>query len=508
MAILALEKCVGLASHAPNPSTPGAIELAEKKYKQKLWLLHRLDKDTSGLLLCATEAATAADMEAAFREQRVQKEYYFLSQGQADFVETEYQSKIYRKQQSWLSERASDVNAKTYFKKIRSAENSSLSLWLARPASGKTHQIRLHARDLGIPVWGDPLYSKDSAPRLFLHCARMQYQEQYFESPLPLSFHRAMDVASSNFLSLLCEWEYRQALMQLQELNSNSYRIYHKEHLPLSIDNYNGHWWISDFSSGEYDPDLQDFFSFCQPHGHAKSLLVRRMINRGKDPESQKRIHKQPPEKWQIYEHGVQIQLRSQQGQSAGIFLDQRENRAWVKQNTKDREVLNLFAYTCAFSLMAALGGAKRVISVDSSRASLEWGKENFNINALPINERAQFFAMETETFLKLSDKRGELFDLIICDPPSFARNKKSLFRIEKDWPSLLQACARRLRKGGHLLLSCNYEKWSQRDFLDISLSSLSTLGDWQSQGLAVPLDFEKAGQERILKTLLLQKLS
>jgi 23S rRNA (cytosine1962-C5)-methyltransferase len=145
------------------------------------------------------------------------------------------------------------------------------------------------------------------------------------------------------------------------------------------------------------------------------------------------------------------------------LFLYQRERRDWVKNHCKDKRVLNLFAFTCGFSLAAASGGATEVISVDLSKKYLNWGRENFELNGFDPNEdKFRWMAMDSIDYLTWSQKKGFKYDIIVCDPPSFSRHKKSkkTFKIDRDFADLIKLCLERLNPKGILLFSTNFEKW------------------------------------------------
>lgn len=159
-----------------------------------------------------------------------------------------------------------------------------------------------------------------------------------------------------------------------------------------------------------------------------------------------------------VEEHGMRFLVRPYDGYAFGLFLDQRDNRARARALSAGRRVLNLFAYTCGFSVAAALGGAEQVVSVDVSKRSLEWGKRNFTANGLDLG-RALFICSDALDYFVRARRQGRLFDLVIVDPPTFARIKgtRRVFSIERDLDALLAAALERLTPGGQILLSTNH---------------------------------------------------
>ena len=143
-------------------------------------------------------------------------------------------------------------------------------------------------------------------------------------------------------------------------------------------------------------------------------------------------------------------------GYSVGLFIDQRENRRFVRQS-KPKRVLNCFAYTCSFSVAAASVGAQTV-NVDLSKKSLERGRENFVLNSLPPEEH-QFMADDVRPVLGRLARRGQTFDMIILDPPTFSRTKGGeAFHVEKDFEEIIAAALELIERNGRILLSTNCE--------------------------------------------------
>src|SRR5690606_10848358 len=148
-------------------------------------------------------------------------------------------------------------------------------------------------------------------------------------------------------------------------------------------------------------------------------------------------------------------------GLSAGRFVDQRDNRARVRAASRGLRVLNLFAYTCSFSVAAALGGAREVVSVDLSKRALERGKRNFELNGLPL-EPHRFVVDAAVKWLKRAARRGQSFDLAIVDPPSFSTSGKGTFSVASGYLGLLEGGFDVLGKGAKLLAVTNHQKTSQ----------------------------------------------
>ena len=156
---------------------------------------------------------------------------------------------------------------------------------------------------------------------------------------------------------------------------------------------------------------------------------------------------------------------------SPGLFPDQRLNRNHLRQLQPNR-VLNTFAYTCAFSVAAASVGAK-TLSVDISKSSLARGRRNFELNHIP-GDGHRFLAEDVSTYLTRLARRGETFDAILLDPPTFGRGGPGrTFRVERDLPQLIQQAVAVAAPGAHILISTNFHAWTPADLRLLAADSL-----------------------------------
>jgi 23S rRNA (cytosine1962-C5)-methyltransferase len=163
-------------------------------------------------------------------------------------------------------------------------------------------------------------------------------------------------------------------------------------------------------------------------------------------------------------ENGLRFLIRPGQGLSVGLYLDMRDTRAWLAGEVRGRTVLNLFSYTCGFGVAATAGGAKRVLNVDASRRVLDWGEENARLNGQPV-DRYDYVAGDVFEWLGRLARKGEAFDVVVADPPSFATTRTSRFSAAKDYASLAEACARVVAPGGRLVACCNLATLEPRRF-------------------------------------------
>jgi 23S rRNA (cytosine1962-C5)-methyltransferase len=152
-------------------------------------------------------------------------------------------------------------------------------------------------------------------------------------------------------------------------------------------------------------------------------------------------------------ENGLRFHVDWLRGQKTGFFVDQRENRSLLEQYAKGHNVLNMFCYTGGFSFYAMRGGASLVHSVDSSAKAIELTNRNVELN-FPGDERHQAFCEDAFKFL---DGAGDLYDLIILDPPAFAKHRAALHNALKGYTRLNLKAFQCIRKGGVLFtFSCS----------------------------------------------------
>jgi 23S rRNA (cytosine1962-C5)-methyltransferase len=171
-------------------------------------------------------------------------------------------------------------------------------------------------------------------------------------------------------------------------------------------------------------------------------------------------------------EDGLKFEIRPPNGLSVGLYPDSREARRWVRANAAGCAVLNLFAYTCGFGVAALRGGATRVLNLDRSRKVLDWGERNYALNGLEV-QRTDFVAGDAFEWIRRLAKKGEGFDLVVLDPPSFATSERSRFSAQQDYAKLVAEVAPLVR--GKLLACCNLES-----------ADAKTVRGWISQSMPV----------------------
>lgn len=253
---------------------------------------------------------------------------------------------------------------------------------------------------------------------------------------------------------------YRHLRKWAKRTRTDCFRIYDRDskEYPLAVDYYAGRFCVHHFS---YDDDeapkkevedaLKSLFGIT-----SDVIYWRTRIKRKKIEQYEKKDEAQ--EFFPVVEYGIKFYVNLQDYLDTGLFLDHRETRRMVAAMAKGKRLLNLFAYTCSFSLHAAMAGAAYTKSVDLSNTYTSWGKRNFLLNDLSENNN-KIIVGDCMRFLE-SEK--ELFDLIIIDPPTLSRSKKmsQFFDVQRDYVFLIQKALSLLAKGGHLFFSTNARKF------------------------------------------------
>jgi 23S rRNA (cytosine1962-C5)-methyltransferase len=311
--------------------------------------------------------------------------------------------------------------------------------------------------------------------------------------------------------------DYRASLTASDE--TNAFRLIHgaEDHFPDCYLDLLGDYLLRQ-TPGDLSPrELQLAKAFALQYesvGIYHKVLDRHIrANASKDPSPTQIDGQASSPMFDIRENGVTYRLSFEEGYSTGIFLDQRENRRrnpsdlfgaehQFPSNTKPK-ALNLFSYTCAFSVCAALGGAT-VTSVDLSKKYLDWGKQNFQANSLEPDDHDFIFG-DVFDWLRRFRKKDRLFDIVLIDPPTFSKSKKfGIFRTKQDFEKLIEAATTVLTPNGTLFCSSNTATWSRTDFekaIHVGIKNANRAPN-HTQFISQPQDFPYGVHERpYLKT-------
>ncbi|WP_172924693.1 class I SAM-dependent rRNA methyltransferase [Streptococcus sp. 2154] len=188
---------------------------------------------------------------------------------------------------------------------------------------------------------------------------------------------------------------------------------------------------------------------------------------KGLDYESTHVYGQEAPDFFTVLENGVLYQVFMNDGLMTGIFLDQHEVRgSLVDGLAMGKSLLNMFSYTAAFSVAAAMGGANQTTSVDLAKRSRELSQAHFQANGISTDDH-RFVVMDVFEYFKYAKRKGLTYDVIVLDPPSFARNKKQTFSVAKDYHKLISQSLEILNPGGIIIASTNAANVSRQKFTE-----------------------------------------
>lgn len=459
---LAFNKPFGVRTHKVADGQLGFIENLSEILQRELWVVHRLDKETSGVILFAKTKQAAADLAELFEAHQIKKTYLFLTDQPHRETHFKIESHIEKQSEFFVNVEGLPINSETSFEFV--GPIGKCFLWRALPKTGKPHQIRLHAQKAKIPILGDNQHGGSWHHRLALHAHKIEFKLKQKDYSIENSPPSMTSLLEDGFYS-------RQNLFQIAP--QESYRLLHTESAELRADIFGDRLWVYDYSpkglTHEAHQNVREFAS-----RHNLTPIVRHMLNRGEGVGGleQSTLEAQSTASWTASEEGIQYLFKTDSGFSPGLFLDQRRNRQWFRSEAKEKKVLNLFSYTSGFSVNAALGQAENVTTVDVSKKFLDWSRENFKLNGLNT-EKYEFFAQDTLLFLKGSVKRNRRWDLIVCDPPSFGRSKDSVWKLEQNLPELAELLWNCLNKKGQILFTCNLEKRTKDEVVQLFTKKL-----------------------------------
>lgn len=470
--LLVVNKPSGWNTHAPSPYAGEGI-YDWLKHREPRWanlaIIHRLDKETSGVIVFGKTTLANRSLTEQFAGRAVQKKYLLLTDRACRQPAFTASSKIIRAGERYISGAQGD-QAETRFETC--GEEMKFNCVSAKPLTGRTHQIRVHAAENGFPILGDTLYGGAAFPRVCLHAVEIVFKHPATDTEV--KFTVEPDFFSDARRSL------RAAI--IDPANTDSFRLIHG-----ASDGWRG-WYVeqlgerrlSQSEASLTEAQRKHLASLESPHTHhlyhkTLSRHVRRTTIGETSPQNIS--GNVGPERFVIRENGAKFEMSFNEGYSVGLFLDQRDNRRRFLTNhiaadfgfpTSDTkpEVLNTFAYTCGFSVCAALAGA-RTTSLDLSKKYLEWGKRNFALNGLDPAQHDFIFG-DTFDWIRRLAKKGRAYDAVILDPPTFSQSKESgVFRAEKGYGKLVAAALGVLKPKGVLLASTNAAELLPEDFLD-----------------------------------------
>jgi 23S rRNA (cytosine1962-C5)-methyltransferase len=526
--LIAVDKPEGVSSQAADPDHPDDLVFRLKRAlgRDYLGVHQRLDKDTSGAILYAKEKRANAGLAAQFEQRKVEKLYLAIAEGWRGGDRTLAHQLVVDDKRTRVASK-NDRRAKRAVSHVRVMERAGTRVLLeVRIDTGRTHQIRAQLAAEGAPVLGDRLYGGAPAARLMLHASAIALSHPItgerleIAAPRPPIFALAMRAIESEIAmrsetfstrdAIAMAIERRWGLARRRDLDA--FRLLNEAEAGTegwALDRY-GHFLVLHLYSDRARANEAAILDALDALGMRGTYVKRRPKRANEvDATDEALAPHMPmrgapaPEGFSIREHGIEYRAHLGEGLSTGIFLDQRDNRLRVRELAKDARVLNLFAYTCAFTRAAAIGGARETLSVDASGRALERGREN--LAGAPGENR--FLCADVFDALAALAKKNERFDLVCVDPPTHSTTRSG--RWTSDWERLFAAVFGVLAPGGRALACSNDRRLSIAKFRRAAHEGAreAKIEIAQMKDLACPADFPPPfGEEPHLKSLLVHR--
>lgn len=274
-------------------------------------------------------------------------------------------------------------------------------------------------------------------------------------------------IDSDFFVQLFQDAKDKRSFFEHEE-GTTAYRLFNGEGDGLggiTIDRYDAYAVFSWYNQTLYRKQEQLIAAFSRVFPEIKGIYEKIRFDDPELPESRFVTGEKAPEPLTIQENFVRYSTYLDEGLMTGIFLDQKEVRGKLVDGlATGKKVLNMFSYTGAFSVAAAMGGAIHTTSVDLAKRSLAKTQEQFAANGIDPATQA-IHVMDVFSYFKYARKKELTFDLIVLDPPSFARNKKKVFNVSKNYGELVEDSLTILEDDGILIASTNAANLSAKKF-------------------------------------------
>lgn len=545
---IAVDKPAGISTHAPDErhrddvvTRLGAFLAARApdgapRAQPYLGIHQRLDRDTSGVLTFSRSKAANPGLAKQFEGRSIGKTYVAVVEGELDLPKDGALRDMLapdRDGRVRVLGRGSHPKAQQAVTRVRVLERrGARALVEARPETGRTHQIRAQLAHRGAPVLGDALYGGAPAERLMLHATKLELRHPTTDRPLVLdsppdaAFDRALlgdaavaPASPEDVEALVRAAASRRYGVFTSEPAPHAFRIAHDvaDGLPgVSIDLYADDL-VVHLSDAPIPEEL--VFDGLARLGAQRVYVKRRPKHastivdaRGGAFAPREPVRGAPgPEAFLVEESGAPFEVRLGDGLSTGLFLDQRENKRrfaeLLHEFVKGARVLNLFAYTGSFSVVAAAAGVRSTITVDASAGICAWARRNLERVGATEPDHA---VVEADCFqyLALAAKKAQRFDAVVLDPPSFSTTKASRFSADGDYKKLAAAALRVVAPGGFLLACTNHRGIVLAKFRRFLHEAGREAGVAiaQMKDLPPPIDFPPApGREPHLKSVLVR---
>lgn len=524
--IIAVDKAYGFNAHTNDSKTEhsdyiqdGLIEIYEKQFGRRLYIIHRLDQTTTGVMIFGKSPESAKKYAEFFFNRQVHKTYWFITKSRSTQNTFTIDKTIIHK--------AKELESLTDLSLIEKGKNHEL--WEAKPHTGRNHQIRIHSQTAGIPILGDGTYDGAPFPFICLHNCKIEFPNGITITSNPPEYFKNIALLEDIILTkMLFETDRRQRLFAFSRIKNACFRLAtvhcNKEDV-FFIDQLGPQILVQWYKTTLNEHDLKRFqyysdwlqtpvvihlqkdskeqnnrFTVCYPSNLTRPAEFSSHSSQLKESDLPNAFLK-----WIAVEGDSKYEIRCENNSYIGLSTDQRLQRDWLKQNAKNKTVLNLFSQFGGYSISAALGQAQQITLVDLSKNLLNISRVNFQLNELSADAH-KFYCRDSASFIEMCSSKEIKYDVIVCDVPSFYRREKGVFKIENDLEKLLGHCLASINPQGHLMFSTRFDHLYIDDIRKM-LIKIQTEKKWNLEITSIlpALDLELPYERPTLKSFLIQ---
>ncbi len=515
-----VHKPAGMLAHSPRPETawgvPEALAaLRGRSESPKLRCCTMVGKYTSGVVVFAKSENAAERFAAMVADDRVNRQFLACVKGKLKAPAAAGGGRSAAKGARSRPTRAPGrhhVSVKLVNQQQRRA------IVTCQSTTGSMRRVRAALHEQRLPIVGDPQFDprRDGkwSGRMYLHVSRVEFTHPFTGKHLRVT---ATDPESFETVAreqVRLDDQLNEALAGRMALvfdeGTDSFRAFDGKAEGLSgfaVDKF-GEVAVVEISVGKFQLDdaaVRAAAGWC-----TQTLGVRRVFAKRipRDRSHVARTGGAPvvttlvsgaagEDEITVHEGGQTFLVRPDDGFGVGLFLEHRENRRLVRSVAKGRRVLNLFSYTCGFSIAASAGGAESTVNVDISKKSLEWGKRNFAANDIDLDDH-RFLCSDVWDYYKRGERQGHRFDLIVLDPPTFSRTKRParVMQVERDLTALVAGALKLLNPGGLMLVTVNHGQLPPAWIRERITEAAGRRQHRFRRSPIIPEDFTGAGQE------------
>lgn len=546
--LLVVDKAPGIACQSADESAPDDLRTRLTRWLEEtgasstyLGVHHRIDRDTSGLVLFTRRPSANAAIARQFETRTLEKRYLAGVEGFSLPDGATLEDDLAKGVDGVMRVVSRGRGARA-ISTVRQAERSGRRALLSvQLTTGRTHQARVQLAHRGSPIAGDTSYGGATAARLMLHAVELRLRHPadgralVLQAPVPPAFGRWLrggaradfaydddaDLAERLEAAAHRRWGLAWSGFHDPDAATSTFRLVHEagDRLPrLAVDVYGEHAVVQlydddapwrDASARARVLDAVAAMGFAGVYLKVRPKQANTLVTTRTDALAPAApVRGEPaPSPLVVREGGVEYLVRLGDGLSTGLFLDQRRSRLSLRDSSRGKRVLNLFAYHCGFTVAAAVGGAAESVSVDASPVALERGREGLRLVAPAAPpERHRLVADDVFSWLAAAARRGEKFDHVVLDPPSYSTTRASRFRADRDYVELARLALSVVAPSGTLLACTNHRQIPLTRFRAMLREAVAKAGLRASalRDVALGRDFPEApGAEPHLKSVL-----